>query len=248
MSAEACLSLEDVSKSYWRGPRETPVLRDVSLSVHEQECVAIWGQRASGKTTLLKVAAGVEVPDRGVVRFMGRELSALSGSELARLLREEIGWARRGGPGSDELQVLDYVALPLLKGKSMRIARRSASAMLDRVGVGDCARARWEDLTDGERTLVSIAHAMVRQPSVLVVDDPTANLDLIQGEQIMSLLRRAADEGGLCVLLTVPDMPSMVHAHRVGSLSDGRLMVSESADGDRDNVVRLSDRGRRASG
>ncbi len=243
MSEEITLALEQVSKSYWRGPHETVVLREISLSVYAGECVAVWGQRGSGKTTLLKVAAGLEAPGGGAVKFKGGDLRAFSRGELVRLLREEIGWARRTGPESGELEMLDYVALPLLKRQTLRRARERSAAALARVGVAECAKGRWEDLTDGERTLVSIAHAMVRQPSLLVVDDPTANLDVLQREEVMGLLRNTAEQDWLGVLITVPDMPSMVHAHRIGSLSDGRLLVP-SGGAERDNVVEFPLRGR----
>ena len=248
MSSPDCLALEQVSKSYWRGPHETIVLKEISLSVYAGECVAVWGQRGSGKTTLLKVAAGLEAPESGMVKFRGRDLTAMSKAEMVRLLREEIGWARRSGPESDELEMLDYVALPLLKGNTLRRARQRSAQALARVGVADCCNGRWEDLTDSERTLVSIAHAMVRKPSLLVVDDPTANLDLLQREEVMSLLRSAAEQEWLAVLITVPDMPSMVHAHRIGSLSDGRLLVPSGASPARDNVVALPVRGRARQG
>jgi ABC-type lipoprotein export system ATPase subunit len=248
LSSPECLSLERVSKSYWRGPHETVVLKDISLSVHGGECVAVWGQRGSGKTTLLKVAAGLESPERGVVSFKGDDLARMSKAEMVRLLREEIGWARRSGPESDELEMLDYVALPLLKRHTLRRARRRSAHALARVGVADCSGGRWDDLTDSERTLVSIAHAMVRKPSLLVVDDPTANLDVLQREEVMGLLRSAAEQEWLAVLITVPDMPSMVHAHRIGSLSDGRLLVPSGASPERDNVVELPVRGRTERG
>ncbi|MGA9284723.1 MAG: ATP-binding cassette domain-containing protein [Solirubrobacteraceae bacterium] len=248
MSLQARLLLDRVSKSYWRGPHETAVLKEISLSVYAGECVAVWGQRGSGKTTLLKVAAGLEAPESGVVRFKDQNLVGISRAGLVRLLREEIGWARRSGPESDELEMLDYVALPLLKQQNMRRARRRSAAALARVGVAECSKGRWEDLTDGERTLVSIAHAMVRQPSLLVVDDPTANLDVLQREQVMGLLRSTAEQDWLAVLITVPDMPSMVHAHRIGSLSDGRLLVPSGASPERDNVVDFPVRGRAAPG
>jgi ABC-type lipoprotein export system ATPase subunit len=248
LSSPERLSLERVSKSYWRGPHETVVLKDISLSVYGGECVAVWGQRGSGKTTLLKVAAGLESPESGVVSFKGEDLGRMSKAEIVRLLREEIGWARRSGPESDELEMLDYVALPLLKRHTLRRARRRSAQALARVGVADCSGGRWDDLTDSERTLVSIAHAMVRKPSLLVVDDPTANLDVLQREEVMGLLRSAAEQEWLAVLITVPDMPSMVHAHRIGSLSDGRLLVPSGASPERDNVVELPLRGRAERG
>lgn len=239
MSADATLSLEHVSKSYRRGLHETVILRDVSLLVHAGECVAVWGRRGSGKTTLLKLAVGLESPEEGIVCFKGQDLSRMSRGELVRLLREEIGWARRGGPDSDELEILDYVALPLLDRYSLRRARRQSAATLARVGVSDCAKGHWDDLSDGERTLASIAYAMVRAPSLLVVDDPTVSLDVLQREEVMSLLRSAAEDEWLAVLVTVPDMPSMVHAHRIGSLSDGRLVVPAASSPQCDNVLEL---------
>jgi ABC-type multidrug transport system ATPase subunit len=85
-------------------------------------------------------------------------------------------------------------------------------------------------LTDGERTLVALAHALVREPRLLIADDPTANLNVLQREDVTGLLRRAANEEGLGVLITVPDMPQMAYADRVGSLSEGRLLLSGSRD------------------
>jgi ABC-type lipoprotein export system ATPase subunit len=222
----ALLSLSGVCKSYWRGPQETVVLADVSLDVHAGEVVAVWGQRGAGKTTLATVAAGVETPDRGSVVFDGVDLSRAPNGG-ARLRHRQIAWVQRIGPQSADFRmVLDYVALPLLGKYSPRVARRHASAALKRLGVPGCAGESWEELTDGERTLVALAHALVREPRLLIADDPTANLNVLQREDVTGLLRRAANEDGLGVLITVPDMPQMAYADRVGSLSEGRLMLS----------------------
>jgi putative ABC transport system ATP-binding protein len=220
------LSLKGVRKSYWRGPRESRVLDEVSLDVNRGELVAVWGQRGAGKTTLATIAAGLQSPDRGSVSFEGRELD-WSRRPRATHLHEGIGWVQRQGPQSGEFRmIVDYVALPLLGAYSPRAARRRASSVLARLGVDGCAAERWESLTDGERTLVAVAHALVRAPRLLVADDPTANLDVMQREEVIALLRRAADEDGLGVLITVPDMPDMAYADRIGSLSEGRLMVA----------------------
>jgi ABC-type multidrug transport system ATPase subunit len=231
------LSIDRVRKSYWRGARETVVLADISLEVHAGECVAIWGQRGAGKTTLAAVAAGLETPDEGSVHVNGRDL-AQTRRGLVSLLREAIGWVQRVGPKSGEFRtVVDYVALPLLGTLSPRVARRRASAMLKRLGIADCANEPWECLTDGERTLVAIAHALVRGPDLLIADDPTASLNVLQREEVMGLLRLAADEEHLGVLITVPDMPDMAYADRVGSLSDGRLVVRRHTPEDRGKVL-----------
>lgn len=230
------LSLKGVSKSYWRGSHEHVVLANVSLDVHAGEFVAVWGQRGAGKTTLAMIAAGLETTDGGSVCFEGHDVAdeARGGSRL----QSGIGWVQRSGPQSGDFQrVIDYVALPLLGRQSPRNARRRASAMLKRVGVLDCAGERWENLTDGERTLVAVAHALVREPRLLIADDPTANLNVLQREEITGLLRLAANEEGLGILITVPDMPQMAYADRVGSLSDGRLILSGQPPADDGNVI-----------
>jgi putative ABC transport system ATP-binding protein len=234
----ALLSLDRVRKTYWRGLRESVVLAEVSLRVDAGKLVAIWGQRGSGKTTLAKVAAGLEQPDDGSVRFAGADLTAPRGA-TAPLLHDGIAWVQRAGPASDEFRsVLDYVVLPLLGKYSPRGARRRASATLNRVGVGDCAAERWASLTDGERTLVAIAHAFAREPRLLIADDPTVSLNVLQREEVMGLLRVAADEG-LGILITVPDMPEFAHADQIASLSEGRLVLGQRPAEDDENVVKV---------
>lgn len=236
------LELKRVRKSHWRGPHEVVVLDGVDLEVGAGELVAVWGSRGSGKTTLLQLAAGLMAPDGGTVSFEGMDLASVSRGERARLLLEEVGWAQRGGPRDEGLEMLDYVAMPLLGRRGPRGARRAAAEALTRVGLKGCASKDWSRLTDGERTLVSIAHALVRGPKLLVVDDPTANLDMIEREQIMELLRSAAEDGGLGVLVTVPDMSEMLHAHRIASLSNGRLLVPGTPAGDGGEVIDFPDR------
>lgn len=230
------LALDGVCLSHWRGEHETAVLVDVCLEVHAGEVVAVWGQRGAGKTTLATVAAGIRAPDRGAVRFQSQQL-ACARRGLAARLHDGIGWVQRTGPQSDHFRtVLDYVALPLLGRSSPRNARRAAGAMLAKLGVSGCGGERWTKLTDGERTLVALAHALVREPKLLVADDPTSNLDVLQREEVTTLLRRTADEQGLGVLITVPDMPEVAYADRVGSLSDGRLTISRARP-DSENVI-----------
>jgi ABC-type lipoprotein export system ATPase subunit len=218
------LSLDCVSKSYWRGLHELQVLTDVSLDVHAGELIAVWGQHRSGKTTLLKIAAGLAVPTAGTVRLEQRDLADLSRGELARMLRSRIAWAKASGPDSRELRVIDYVALPLLREHGRREAHRRAALALAHVGVPECAAESWCNLADSERALVAIAHAVVRAPKLLLVDEQTARLDEIERERIMTLLRSTAEACAIGVLVTVPDMAEMTHAHRFMSLSGGRLL------------------------
>ena len=222
----ALLRFDCASKSHWRGPHEIPVLADVSLCVGAGELVAVWGKRGAGKTTLARLAVGLDAPDRGSVRFGGTDLSAARG--FPRLLHEQIGWVRRVGARSEEIGVVaDYLILPLLSKYSPRNARRRAIATLERLGVADCADSKWHTLTDGQRTLVALAHALVREPALVVADDPTASLDVLQRSEVMRLLRIACDEQGLGVLVTVPDMPDMTYADQIAMLSESRLVFPE---------------------
>ncbi len=231
------LQLDAVRKSFWRGPREIRVLRDVSLDVRAGELVGVYGQRGAGKTTLLRVAAGFEPPDEGRVAFGGASLGARSRRELARLHREQIGWVERAGPQSRELPMRVYVALPLYGSLGPVEAQRRAVAALTRVGAEDAVDARWDSLSDAARILAAIAQALVREPRLLLVDDPTAGLGIVDRERVVGLLRSAAEDGGLGVLMAVPDMPAMLHAHEVRSLSRGHLVAPTDAPRDGHGTV-----------
>ncbi len=234
--ADALLALEAVCKSYWRGTSEVRVLSEAELAINSGEFIGVWGKRGSGKSTLLRIAAGLETPDRGSVRFEGEDLSTLSERDHARLRRDKVGLARRTGPRS-ELCMLDYVALPLLVEHGRRAANRLADKALQRVGMAQCAGQHWESLSDGERAFVAIAHGIARAPSLLLVDDPTANLDLREREELLLLLRTLVQETSLAVLMTVPDMPTALGSHQIKMLSGGRLRTAPPSGPDDGNVI-----------
>jgi ABC-type lipoprotein export system ATPase subunit len=231
------LSIENVSKTYYRGPHELQVLCDVSLDVYAGDFIAIYGQRSAGKTTLLKVAAGVEAPDSGTVRFAGADMAKLSRRQLAQLHREEIGWVRRAAPQSQDLRMIDHVALPLLSSLGHEGAQQRAKAALTKVGVGECGFERWGSLSDAERMAVALAQGLVREPRLLLVDDPTAGLDVLERERIVALIRAVADDGRLGVVMAVPELPAMLRARDVRSLSAGRLLAPDPPPGGRGVVV-----------
>jgi putative ABC transport system ATP-binding protein len=236
------LALEKVSKTYRSGPDPIPVLREVALSIEPGECLAVWGPRASGKTTLLRIVAGLEVPQLGTVRFEGKDVHRDPSLPVC-LLRERIGWVRGAGRAADGLEALDYVALSLLESsEGLRRARRESWQALACVGISQRARTRCEELTQAELALMSIAHAIVRRPSVLLADEPAAHLGVPERESIMRRLRTIAEERALAVLVTVSDIPSLVQGHRVGSLSEGRLLTHEPTPMRPDNVLELPNR------
>lgn len=224
------LSFVDVGKWYWRGSIRIEVLRGVSLDVGPGDFVAVWGRLKAGKTTLLRVAAGLDNPDAGEVRFDGRSLASMSREEVQLLRRHAIGFAQRSGPVEEDLSVLDYVAFPLIGTMRRADAQRRALEALERIGADlGCVELRWDELTDGERTLVSIAHAVVREPKVLLVDDPTSNLGVHERERTIAVLHRLASERGMAVLMTAPDMAATLGAHTVLTLTSGELLSAEAS-------------------
>lgn len=242
---DGLLSLRAVSKSYWRGAHELRVLTDVSMEMSAGEFIAVWGKRGAGKTTLLKIVTGLEAPDTGAVHFAGQDLSGMSESAHARLMREQVGWVRRAGPRSD-LSMLDYVALPLLVEHGQRRARSQAYDALARVGMSECAGQRWGSLSDGERALTGIAHGIVRRPQLLLVDDPTANLGVREREDVNELLRSLSGAEGLAVLMTVPGMPAAIGTDEIKVLSGGRLLAQPSEPVPPTNVIDFPSRERSA--
>lgn len=218
------LSVEHVGKTHWVGPYEKRVLVDVSLAMHAGDLFGVWGAQRSGKSTLLRIAAGLEQPDTGTVRFDGQDLAALPKARRDRLRLNEIGLVCGEGPQSTAFTVLQYVAMPLLDRLKRRDALARALATLQRVDVAECRDARWSQLSDGEKALVDLAHGLVRRPRVLLVDDPTAGLDTLQQQEVVNLLRRVAAEERVAVLITSSILSAVTEAHEAFTLSDGRLL------------------------
>lgn len=218
------LELDHVSLRFMRGTTEVSALRKVSLSLDEGDFIAIWGASNAGKTTLLRAAAGIVAPDEGVVRFDGADLAAMSRSARTRLLLSDIGCAWRHIAESPELSVLDRLSLVLLHDRKAWDAKVRAQQALRTVNAEDCAEARWSDLPDGDRARVRLAQALVREPRLLLADEPTANLNMIEREEILGILRAIAKQQRTAVLLTAPDAPDGLRADQTLSLADGMLI------------------------
>lgn len=231
------LALRDVTKSFWRGQREVRVLDRISLEVEAGQFVAVRAGAREGKTTLLRIAAGLESADAGSVCFDGRDLagSMVRGwwPRAARPVRVEglergMGWVRRSGPSNKSMSMLRYVALALLDEYHDGEALRRAHAVLAELGVDDLARATWRELSDSERTLMTIAHAIARRPAVLLADDVTSGLGVDERETVLALLGLRVENSGMAVLLTAESVPATLRAHTIMTLSDGRLVMPSS--------------------
>lgn len=232
------LSLQQVWLSYPRGRRHVVrVLENVSLELQPGEVVAVLAQRAQGKTSLLRVAAGMQRPDHGAVCLEGQDLWELSERRRSGLLSRQIGWA---GPTAPDLDVpmLTHVALPLFATHGKREAYARAGDALELVGAAKCAEQLWESLADWERALVAIAHGIAREPELLLVDDLTAPLGLEEADEIAQLLSSLARERKFGVLMSVSDASATSWSGRLATLDGGKLWeVSGPSAAERDNVI-----------
>jgi ABC-type lipoprotein export system ATPase subunit len=218
------LSLEGIGKRYRRGERSYWLLRQTTLEIAAGEVVAVVAMRSQGKTTLLRIAAGMVVPDEGRVLVDGCALDGLCDQAHARLLREQIGLAGRLGPSLD-VQMLDYVAMRLAIGRRSRRreVRSRAMEVLELVGAAHCAERHWEELSDWERALVELAQAIAGTPRLLLIDDVLDGLGMRETDELARLVRTLAEDREIAVLMAVSDPEAALCSHRVLSLADGRL-------------------------
>lgn len=222
--SEPLLTFDGVSRSHWRGIVEIAVLDAVTFEIHDGEFAAIAGRRAAGKTTLLRIAAGLDAPDSGTVRLRGRDLYPDRRPPRLGGMPRAIGWMQRSGPQIASMVMCDHVAVPLLEEMSHRAARQRAMRALRSFGAASLADAVWDEMSDAQRTQVALARATVREPALLLADDPTSGLDVHDREILLGLLRRAAETTGMATLITVPEIADLLRSHKVMTLSDGELM------------------------
>lgn len=221
------LRLERVSKRYRRGRREVVALDDVSLAIEPGELVAVWGMPRSGRTTLLRVAAGLERPDGGAVRFGDRPLVPRRHDDG---LASGIGLVQVEPLGAGGESIVDHVAMPLLaRGAAPGAARAEALLQLERVGATACAPLQLRELEPTERVRVALAQALVTGPSLLLVDDPTRHVDLLEREAVLLLVRSIAD-GRVAVLMTTGEAMGVSGVDRALTISGG-VLRAEAAPG-----------------
>jgi len=212
------LALEHTTKRFASGQRETLALRDVSIALDAGELVAVYGLRRSGRTTLLRVAAGILPPDEGAVRFEGRDLAERAAPQP---LGTAIGYCSPLFDPAHGGAVVDHVAVALLaRGVGRTRASALAENALERVGASTCAHLDPRDLTAGELVRAGIARALVTAPRLLLLDEPTNGVDAVERDAILVLLRQLA-AAGAGVLLTVGE--PLAGVDRVLVLDGGRL-------------------------
>jgi ABC-type multidrug transport system ATPase subunit len=213
------LSIEHATKRYRRGRAERVAIKDASLEIEPGELVAVWGARRSGRSTLLRVAAGIESPEEGIVRFEGRDLARHRDSVLGR----RIGYCQTCFSPTDGGLVVEHIAAGLLAQRaSPTHARRRAQDMLARVGAARCARLQCHELDGAEAASVAIASALVTAPALLVIDEPTNGVDLLERDPLLALLRSIANEG-TAVLMSTGDAQGLAGVDRALLIDNGEL-------------------------
>lgn len=221
------LALEHVDKTYYRGGRHRlRILRDVALDVDAGELVAIVAEPTAGKTTLLRIAAGLEPPDSGTVSLAGEPLPAMNDPD------PRIALVTRTPPPRETMtmRMLDLVAIPLMEQMSLAKAHRRVTPMLEALGVGDLSSATWVELSDAERVAIRIAQAAVRKPRLLLVDDVMAGLGIAHVDAVLGCLRHAADADRTAVLMTTGSLEETARVDTLYSLSAGSLVAMSTRE------------------
>jgi putative ABC transport system ATP-binding protein len=228
------LEFDDVVKHYHGTGEDVRAIDGVSLSVAAGEMTALLGPSGSGKTTLLRLAATVFAPDRGTIRFRGRDLSTFSDNECSDYLFADVGYIEQRDRLMPRVSALENASMKLLlSGVGKADAEAQALKWLERVGLSDRAGHTPEQLSGGERQRVAIAEALAGDPSLIFADEPTANLNSADSRKVIELLAEIAHDSGAGVVLVSHDTDATLLADHSFTLRDGKLHreVSESVAG-----------------
>ncbi len=220
------IELKNISKIYQMGTVEVPALKDISLKIEDGEFIAIMGPSGSGKSTLLNILGCLDIPTDGEFLFDGINVSKFSESRLAYIRNENIGFVFQTFNLLPRLTALSNVELPLIYAGDHRKRKEMALNALRSVNLEDRAHHRPRELSGGQQQRVAIARALVNQPSIILADEPTGNLDSRSGQEIMSILKELHNKGITIVLITHDDSVAS-HAQRIIRLKDGQIVEDQ---------------------
>jgi putative ABC transport system ATP-binding protein len=219
-------TLTGVTKLYQKGRRTVPAVRDLSLVIADGEWLAVQGRTGHGKSTLLNLLGGLDRATEGTVELDGTDLGALRETQLTRLRAQSIGFVFQTFNLVPTLSAAENVEAALIPvGTGLAERRRRVAAALESVGLGDRFRHLPSELSGGQQQRVAIARALVKEPGVLLADEPTGNLDEDTRDEIIALLERLWQERGLTLVLVTHDTSIAGRAQRVGVMSNGRLTI-----------------------
>lgn len=222
----AVLSCRNLGKSYDEGPQSVVVLSGLQLELHPGERVAIVGSSGSGKSTLLNMLGGLDTPSTGSVWLAGEELSALSEKKRGLLRNRALGFVYQFHHLLPEFTALENVCMPLLIGKvAIGEARERATRLLTRVGLGHRLAHKPAELSGGERQRVAIARALVNNPGLVLLDEPTGNLDHHTAQGIQDLMLELSRDSKTAFLVVTHSQELAEQMDRIWRLEDGKLVA-----------------------
>jgi putative ABC transport system ATP-binding protein len=227
IDAGVVIQTEELWKTYEMGVEKLHALRGVSIEIHKGEYVAIMGPSGSGKSTLMNLIGCLDSPSQGSYWLAGRLVSQLDDDELAYIRNKEIGFVFQTFNLLPRATALHNVELPMIYNGTPSVERlERAKKALGQVDLKDRMLHKPNELSGGQQQRVAIARALVNNPSILLADEPTGNLDSQTGEEIMALFARLHEQGNTIILVThEPDIAA--HAHRVIRLRDGKVERDE---------------------
>jgi putative ABC transport system ATP-binding protein len=218
------VEIRNLTKSYRRGDQVVQVLRDINMDIAAGDFVALMGPSGSGKSTLLNLIAGIDTPDSGELRIDGTDIGGLSEADLAAWRAANVGFIFQFYNLMPVLTALENVELPLLlTGLSRAERREHAEAALAMVGLSDRLQHYPSELSGGQQQRVAIARAIITDPTLLVADEPTGDLDRVSAEDVLNLMDRLNDELGKTIIMVTHDPHSAQRAHHLKHLEKGVL-------------------------
>ncbi len=217
------IELENIVKTYQMGQIQVQAVRSVSLRIETGEMVAIMGPSGSGKSTLMNIIGCLDTPTSGRYFLDGAQVSELSDSQLAEVRNRKIGFVFQTFNLLRRTSALANVELPLLYGNGGNRRKRALEA-LERVGLTQRAQHRPNELSGGEQQRVAIARSLVNNPSIILADEPTGNLDSRSSQEIMDILEGLNREDGITLVLVTHEPEMAAHAQRIIHLRDGQII------------------------
>ncbi len=230
----ALIAMSAIVKDYQMGETVVHALRDVDLTIDAGEFVAVWGPSGSGKTTLLNLMGVIDAPTQGTLLFAEQEVARLSDDQQTELRNRSVGFIFQGFNLIPVLSAMENVMLPLqIKGVSFKKASETAMQRLAEVGLDNLAHHRPDKMSGGQQQRVAIARALVTDPSLVIADEPTANLDSATARKIIALMRKLNEKENTTFIFSTHDQRLLDRVERLIRLEDGRItdrMIERRAD------------------
>ncbi|RMI14586.1 MAG: ABC transporter ATP-binding protein [Calditrichaeota bacterium] len=224
---QSLITIRGLHKVYILGAAKVHALRGIDLDIRRNEYVAIMGPSGSGKSTLMNIIGCLDVPTAGKYWLNGQDVSTLNDDQLARIRNQEIGFVFQTFNLLPRATALHNVELPLMyNGTPGKRRRELAAAALEKVGLADRMRHKPSELSGGQRQRVAIARALVNNPSIILADEPTGNLDSKTGAEIMEIFDNLHEQGNTIILVT-HEKSVAEHARRIIHLKDGKIEWEE---------------------